>query len=261
MTYESLVVDVDDRGVATVTLNRPEQHNSMSGIMITELANVTQDLAANNKVRVVVLTGSGKSFCAGGDLGWMQQQFEADRETRINEALKLARMLKHLNELPKPLIGKVNGQAFGGGIGLISVCDVAIGLDSAQFALTETRLGLIPATISPYVIARLGQGNARRVFMSGQRFGSAEAISLGLLAKTSPAENLDADVELEIEPYLSTAPGAVAKAKALALSYGSVIDEALLKKTAEKLADCWEDPEAHEGITAFFEKRRPSWRV
>ncbi|MEM7216502.1 MAG: crotonase/enoyl-CoA hydratase family protein [Pseudomonadota bacterium] len=261
MSFETIRVATDERGVASLTLNQPERHNAMSSSMIGELAEAAWELSADSKVRVVILTGEGKSFCAGGDLGWMRQQFEADRETRIAEAMKLASMLRTLNELPKPLIGKINGQAFGGGIGMISICDVAVGIDTAKFALTETRLGLIPATISPYVVARMGDGRARRVFMSGRRFDAGEAVELGLLAKSVSADELDTAVKAEIEPYLSTAPDAVSKAKTLVRSLGPVIDEAVMLKTAEQLADCWESREAQEGIAAFFDKRKPGWQV
>jgi len=261
MTYETIKLESDARGIATLTLNQPDKHNAMSATMIAELTDVVKELGQDKNVRAVVLTGEGKSFCAGGDLGWMKQQFEADRETRIAEAMKLATMLRDLNEMPKPLIGKIQGQAFGGGIGMMCVCDVAVGLDVAKFALTETRLGLIPATISPYVIARMGEGVARRVFMSARVFGGGEAVELGLLAKSATAEKLDEAVEAEIKPYLSVAPGAVGKAKQLARSLGSVIDEAMMLNTANQLADCWEDAEAHEGISAFFAKEKPSWQA
>ncbi len=259
MSYETILVETDERGVAYLTLNQPDIHNALSPKMIYELTSAANELGNDESVRVVVLTGAGKSFCAGGDLGWMREQFEATRETRISEAMKLASMLRDLNELPKPLIGKIQGQAFGGGIGMMAVCDLAIGVDDAKFALTETRLGLIPATISPYVIARMGEGKARRVFMSGKRFDGHEAAGLDLLAKSVSSENLDATIEEEIRPYLSTAPAAVAKAKAYARSLGPVIDEAAMLRSANALADAWETPEAVEGVGAFFEKRKPNW--
>ena len=261
MSFETIRIEVDARGVATLTLSQPDKHNAMSGQTITELSAAAKQLAEDTNVRVVVLTGEGKSFCAGGDLGWMRAQFEADRETRIAEAMKLARMLRDLNELPKPLIGRINGQAFGGGIGMISVCDVAIGVDTAKFALTETRLGLIPATISPYVLARMGEGNARQIFMSGQRFDAVRAVELGLLSSVVSLDEMEMAIEVQIEPYLSAAPGAVAKAKALARSLGPTINEDEMKRTAGLLADCWESEETREGIAAFFAKEKPSWQI
>ena len=261
MTFETITLNTDARGVATLTLNQPDRHNAMSAKMIDELTQVARRLGEDDNVRVVVLTGAGESFCAGGDLKWMRAQFEADREMRISEAMKLASMLRDLNELPKPLIGRINGQAFGGGIGMISVCDVAIGVETARLALTETRLGLIPATISPYVIARLGEGPARQVFMSGRRFDGVEAMALGLLANAVNSDELDIAIEAEITPYLSAAPGAVARAKALVRSLGPKIDDEVMRKSAEKLADCWESAETQEGISAFFDKRKPDWQL
>ena len=259
MSYNTIKVECDERGVATLTLNQPETHNALSPQMISELGDAAKSLSEDTRVRVVVLTGEGKSFCAGGDLGWMREQFSASRETRIAEAMKLATMLRDLNELSKPLIGKIQGQAFGGGIGMMAVCDIAIGFEGANFALTETRLGLIPATISPYVIARMGEGKARRVFMSGKRFDGHGAVELDLLAKAVLFEELDSAVEAEIKPYLSTAPGAVARAKAYARSLGSIISEEEILRSANALADAWDSPEAIEGVGAFFEKRKPGW--
>lgn len=259
MSYETLELSVDDRGVATLTLNRPEKHNAMSGLMLDELTAAVASLGADSSVRVVVLAATGGSFCAGGDLGWMRAQFDATREERMVEARKLANMLQALNTMPKPLIGRVQGPAYGGGIGMMSVCDVAVTVDDARFGLTETRLGLIPATISPYVLARMGEGRARRVFMSARLFGAEEAKDLGLAAKVVSADALDAAIEAEIKPYLSVSPDAVAAAKALARSLGPVIDEAVIEETVGRLADCWEHPAAMEGIAAFFDKRKPNW--
>jgi len=171
----------------------------------------------------------------------------------------LAMALFKLNTLPKPLIGRVQGNAFGGGIGLMSVCDAAVGVAGARFGLTETRLGLIPATISPYVLARMGEDKARRVFMSARLFEAEEAKDLNLLARVVQADDLDAAVEAEVLPYLSTAPGAVAAAKALARSLGPQITPEVIDATIERLVDCWEGDEARDGIAAFFEKRKPRW--
>ena len=259
MSYETISVAVDDRGVATLTLNLAEKHNALAPQMITDLHDAASMLAADDAVRVVVLTSAGKSFCAGGDLGWMRQQFTASREERIAEARKLADMLGALNELPKPVIGRINGQAYGGGMGMISICDVAVGADTARFGFTEARLGLIPATISPYVLARMGEGMARRVFMSARLFDAEEAMALGLLAKVVPAGDLDAAVEAEIKPYLNCAPGAVADSKKLARMLGPRIEPEVIEKTIAALADSWDKPEAHEGISAFFDKRKPNW--
>lgn len=259
MTYETISIETDARGVATLTLSLPDKHNALAPRMIAELHAAAEALGADPAVRVVVLTGAGKSFCAGGDLGWMKDQFSATRAQRIAEARKLADMLGALNELPKPLIGRINGQAYGGGMGMISVCDVAVAVDTAKFGFTEVRLGLIPATISPYCLARMGEGMARRVFASARLFGADEAREMGLIATVVAPADMDAAMEAEIKPYLSAAPGAVATSKALARSLGPIIDEATIERTIGLLADSWEKPEAHEGISAFFEKRKPNW--
>nr|WP_319384369.1 crotonase/enoyl-CoA hydratase family protein [uncultured Roseibium sp.] len=259
MTFETISIAQDDRGVATLTLNRPDKHNSMSAQMIAELTRAAAQLAGANDIRAVVLTGAGDSFCAGGDLSWMREQFEADRTTRMAEARKLAMMLKALNELPKPLIGRVQGQAFGGGVGLMSVCDTVVAVETARFGLTEVRLGLIPATISPYVLARMSEGKARRVFMSARIFSAEEARALDLVANVTDEAGLQAAVEREIKPYLGAAPAAVAASKALARSLGPVITDEVIEDTIRRLADTWETPTAREGISAFFEKRKPVW--
>ncbi|WP_293573188.1 crotonase/enoyl-CoA hydratase family protein [Phaeobacter sp.] len=258
--YETLLLSTDARGVATLTLNRPEKHNAMSGQMLQELKAAAAAIAADQSIRVVVLTGAGKSFCAGGDLGWMQAQMSADPVTRGREARVLAEMLMAINTLRQPVIGALQGNAFGGGVGMASVCDVAIGADHIKMGLTETRLGLIPATIGPYVAARMGEARARRVFMAARLFDAAEAIDLGLLAKAVPAQDLAAAVEAEVAPYLSCAPGAVASAKALLRDLGPRIDDAVIDRTIAALVERWEGPEAQEGIAAFFAKEKPSWQ-
>ena len=256
---DTIAIDLDARGVATLSLNRPDKHNAMSAQMLADLTAAAARLGADDAVRVVVLTGAGKSFCAGGDLGWMQEQMAADPETRAREAGKLAHMLQALNTLPKPLIGAVQGNAFGGGVGMASVCDIAIGADHLKMGLTETRLGIIPATIGPYVIARMGEGRARRVVMNARLFGAAEAVELGLLARSVPADDLAEAVEAEVVPYLSCAPGAVAAAKKLARDLGPRIDDDTIAMTIAALKARWETDEAVEGIGAFFEKRKAAW--
>lgn len=251
--------EVDSRGVATVTLARPQRHNALSAGMMDDLSATFAQMGANPAVRVIVLTGQGRSFCAGGDLGWMRQQIGADAAARVREASRLAGMLQTINTCARPVIGRVQGNAFGGGVGLISVCDVAVGSEDVKLGLTETRLGLIPATIGPYVLARMGEAMARRIFMSSRVFDAAEAMRLGLLARVVGAADLDDAVEAEILPYLSAAPGAVAEAKALARRLGPRIDESVIAESIEALSRRWESDEAEEGIAAFFEKRPARW--
>jgi methylglutaconyl-CoA hydratase len=261
MGYNTITVDMDARGVAMLTLNRPEKHNVLSAEMIAELTAVAAELGADEAVRVVVLTGAGRSFCAGGDLAWMGAMMKASPQERGAGARELATMLNALNTLPKPLIGRLNGQAYGGGVGMACVCDIAIGVEGARFGLTETRLGLIPATIGPYVLARMGEANARRVFMSSRLFDAEEAVTLGVIAKAVAPDDLDAAVEFEVAPYLACAPGAVAAAKAMARDLGPRIDDEVVGKTIDALVARWDGDEAREGIGAFFEKRKAAWVV
>ncbi|WP_282153352.1 crotonase/enoyl-CoA hydratase family protein [Ruegeria atlantica] len=257
--YETIALVTDDRGVAYVTLNRPKKRNALSAQMICELTDLANTVGADSKTRAMVLSGAGDVFCAGGDLGWMMDQIKADRETRMREARKLAEMLNALNEMPSPLIGRLHGGVFGGGVGMACVCDVAIADQWTKFGLTETRLGLIPATIGPYVLARMGEGMGRRVFMSARIFRADEAKALGIVAEVAETGALDAAVEAQVAPYLSVAPKAVGSAKRLARSLGPRIDTEVIDDTITRLADIWEGAEAAEGIDAFLNKRKPEW--
>lgn len=250
---------VDARGVATLTLARADKLNALSQAMIDALTQAAARIAADRRIRVVVLAAAGPTFCAGGDLGWMRDQMAADTPTRRAAATSLAQMLGALDSLPQPLIGRIQGNAFGGGVGLACVCDVAIGVQTAKFGLTETRLGLIPATIGPYVLARIGAARARRVFMSGRVFGADEAVALDILARAVAADALDDAIAAEVAPYLSCGPEAVAAAKAYARSLGPVIDAAVIARSVDALIACWDGAEAAEGIAAFFDKRAPDW--
>ena len=255
MNFETLLFNQDERGVVSLTLNRPEKRNALSAKMIEELTDFTSMLTPYT--RAVVIQGAGKLFCAGGDLDWMNNQIKADRLTRISEARKLAMMLKALNELPVPLIGKLHGAAYGGGVGLACVCDFVISSSNVRFGFTETRLGLIPSTIGPYVVGKMGEAKAREVFMSGQIFNEVEAKKLNIVSEIS--ENLDQSVESHLNPYLQTAPKAVGEAKALLRSLGPRIDDEVIEETIERLADIWEGEEASHGIDAFLNKTKPRW--
>ncbi|OOY06245.1 crotonase/enoyl-CoA hydratase family protein [Thioclava sp. F28-4] len=259
--FETIKTETDARGIARLTLARSEKHNALSEQMMEEITAAIGQLGSDDAVRVVILAAEGRSFCAGGDLKWMQSQIAAGAKERAAAARKLAGMLQALNTCPKPVIGAVQGNAFGGGIGMMSVCDVAIGVEGAKFGLTETRLGLTPATISPYVVARMGEARARRVFMSSRIFEAAEARDLGLLAKVVLPEVLERAVMAEAEPYLACAPGAVGEAKALVRALGPRIDESVIDMTIEALVTRWESAESDEGITAFFEKRDATWKA
>ena len=258
MSYATITLDIDQDGIANLTLNRPEKHNALSAEMITEMSDAAKELASNSAIRAVILSGNGKSFCAGGDLAWMKAQMTATRSQRMIEARKLADMLYHLNALHVPLIGNIHGNAFGGGVGLVSVCDTAFCSNNVKMALTETKLGLIPATISPYVSAKIGETNARHIGLSARILSADEAVKVGLVTQVS--EDLEATVKAEARRYLELAPAAVAATKALFRSLGPKIDSDVIDQTIERLADTWEHPEAMEGVSAFFDKRPPSWK-
>lgn len=259
MTWQTLDLRPDPRGVLHVTLNLPDRRNVLSPAMIAELTKLAQGPGKDLSTRAIVLSGAGPVFCAGGDLAWMQSQIDATRDQRLREARKLAEMLQALNTMPVPLVGRLHGGVFGGGVGLACVCDVAIAAEGTKFAFAETRLGIIPATIGPYVIARLGEGNARRVFMSARIFDATEAERLGLIARVVDPSDLDSAVEAEIAPYLSTAPQAVAAAKRLARALGPRIDDAVIDDSIRRLADIWETDEARIGVRAFLDKVVPPW--
>lgn len=259
--YETLRIDVDARGVATVILNRPDKHNSINAALISELTDATTALAEDRAVRVVVLTGAGKSFCAGGDFNWFASNVQKSRTERVEQSASLARLLRRLDTLPKPLIGRINGPAYGGGVGLMSVCDYTLGTEGARFGLTEVRLGLLPANISPYVVARIGAAASRETMLSGAFFDTARAERIGLLTEVVAPGALDEAVERIVDAHLQAAPGAVADTKRLiAYVAGHDLDDSMIY-TADRLADAWETEEGIEGIDSFLSKSAPSWRV
>ncbi|MBL4750128.1 MAG: crotonase/enoyl-CoA hydratase family protein [Amylibacter sp.] len=252
MSYNTIEVSSDARGIATLTLARPEKHNAMNSQMMAEITTAAKALGADEKVRAVVLAAQGKSFCAGADLNWMRAQVDQDRAGKISEARVLATMLATLNNLPKPLIGRVEGNAYGGGIGMMAVCDIVVAVKGARFALTETKLGLIPATIGPFVLRRLSETYARQVFFTAKSFETELALRAGLVSAICAADEMDAAIEAEIKPILQTAPGAVAEAKALLQQMQGRNIENDIELTVNALADRWETDEAQQRIAAFF---------
>ncbi len=260
MTYNTIEVTIDNRGVATLLLNRPEKHNAMNDELIREVTEAARALDSDPKVRCVVLTGAGESFCAGGDLKWMQGIFAASRAERVADSANLATMLRTLNELSKPLIGKINGQAYGGGTGMIAVCDIAVAAQSCRFALTEVRLGLTPANISTFVVEKMGRANARRTFLNARPLTAEKAKEVKLVDEVVPDEQLDEFVEKEIGYVLQCGPGAIAATKKLIFFVDTHDIDTNVHYTANLLADTWESEEGQEGIHCFFNKETPSWR-
>ena len=254
-----LVVDRDSRGVCTLTLNRPDKRNAFDGPLIADLHSALTQAAHDSAVRIVVLTGVGSAFCAGMDLDHMRRQGTLSASENIDDALKFAHCLDALDRCPKPTIARINGSAYGGGLGLIACADIAIGVDSAKFALTEVRLGIVPAVISPYVVAAIGARQSRRWFLSGGPISADLAEQIGLLHEVVMPDQLDAAVHAEVELLLRGGPAAQRAAKQLVRDV-SVPDDTTHRHTAELLAELRASSEGQEGLRAFNEKRAPDWR-
>ena len=253
-----LLVEKDARGVARVTLNRPEVHNAFGDALIAALTRVLKEIAADASVRLLVLTGAGKSFSAGADLNWMKAMASYSEAENIADAEKLAELLWTLDRMPKPTIARVNGASLGGAMGLIAACDIAIAQESAVFAVSEARLGLIPAVISPYVVAAMGEQQARRFFLTAERFDAATALKIGFVHEV--ASDLDAAVAQMVEKLLACGPEAQAAAKGLVFAVGRrPTDAAVRSHTAREIARQRASAEGREGVGAFLEKRQAAW--
>lgn len=255
-----LQFDTDARGIATLTLDRGEVHNAFNAELIAALSDRFEKLA-DAPPRALVLAGHGRSFSAGADLGWMRSMAEAGEAENRTDAQRLAAMFRALDSLPCPVIARVQGPAFGGGVGLVACCDMAIASEGARFGLTEVRLGLIPATIAPFVLARIGAGHARRYFLTGERFDAAEARRIGLVDTVVPEEELDHALEARLEALLAAGPAAVAECKALIRRVGEFDGgmQELDAITAEWIARIRTSREGQAGLRAFLEKRSPDW--
>lgn len=259
MTFETILLDIDESGVARLTLNRPETHNAMNARMLDEIPEAVSRIADDDRVRVVVLSGAGATFCAGGDLRWMADSLHLPPEKRLAESRRIAILLGALDGLDRPVIGRINGPAFGGGVGLMAVCDVVIAVADARFALTEVRLGLLPANIGPYVITRLGAANARHICLNARPFDAEEGRRLGLISQVVAPDALDEAVAREIALVLKCGPRAVAATKALIAHIDRHGAAESIDYAMAQLAEIWDGAESAEGIAAFLEKRKPSW--
>jgi methylglutaconyl-CoA hydratase len=257
--YTTLVVELRD-AVALVALARPDLHNAFNETLIAELTDALQALDADETVRAVVLIGHGKSFCAGADLNWMKKMAGYGRVENLADANALATMLKTLATLSKPTIARVHGPAYGGGVGLVACCDVAIASLDATFSFSEAKLGLVPATIGPYVIEAIGARQARRYFLSAERFTAAEAFRIGLVHDLAPAEELDGRINEILGAMLVAGPKAQAAAKDLIANVAHrPIDASVIADTAERIASIRATPEGKEGVAAFLGKRDAAW--
>lgn len=260
MTEQTTLIDIDSRGVATLTMNRPELHNAFDDLLISKLTSDLQALEQNDSVRVVVLAAAGKSYSAGADLNWMRRMADYSEEDNLRDAGVLATLMQTLNNLRKPTIARVQGAAFGGGVGLVACCDMAIAAERASFCLSEVKLGLIPAVISPYVVDAMGARACRRYFITAERFNAKTAFETGLLHQVVAEDQLDDAINALIEQILQGGPLAQAEAKDLIRAVEKrPITQAVLDDTAQRIATRRASDEGREGLNAFLSKRKPDW--
>ncbi|MEP6510105.1 MAG: enoyl-CoA hydratase-related protein [Dokdonella sp.] len=259
---ESVLATIVD-GIATITLNRAHVHNAFDNTLIADLSAALEDCERDAAVRFVVLTGVGASFSAGADLNWMRGMAQASEAENRADSLRLAKLMRSLNFLSKPTLARVNGSAYGGGLGLIACCDIAIGVDNAKFSLSEVKLGLVPAVISPYVIAAIGMRQSRKFFISGEVFDAATAARIGLLHEAVAPDQLDAAVERALHFLAKGGPLAQAEAKQLALRVGGMTREHAERTdtlNADLIAHLRVSPEGQHGLAAFLDKRAANWK-
>jgi methylglutaconyl-CoA hydratase len=258
--WETIIFSIEDR-IARVMLNCPEVHNAFNDRMIHELSVVFDEIEKNQDIRVVVLTGKGKSFCAGADLNWMRRVKDYSYEDNLKGSLELAEMLYKIYVSPKPTIARINGTAIGGGTGLVAVCDIAIAADLAKFSFSEVKLGLIPACISPYVMKKCGEGKCREFFLTGERLTAERAHVAGLINMVVPLDKLDDVVGELVKRLLSSGPEAITKCKELLRNVAQMPFDEAREYTAEVIARLRISDEGQEGMAAFLEKRKPKWAL
>ena len=257
---DTVLLEVNEQGIATVTLNNPEKHNAFDDGIIKQLTDIFNDISNRDDVSIMILASNGKSFSAGADLGWMKRMASYSYEDNLKDANALAKMLKTLNFMPQTTIAKIQGAAFGGAVGLASCCDIVIASTKASFCLSEVKLGLIPATISPYVVDAIGLKASRRYFQTAERFFSDKAQLLGLVDEVVAPELLADEVNSMVAKLLANGSQARRQAKKLSQDVAfQTIDDNLLKDTSERIAAIRVSTEGQEGLTAFFEKRTPNW--
>lgn len=250
-----------DKDTVTITMNRPEVHNAFNEQVIADMTAAFERAGAEKNARAVILRGNGKSFSAGGDLSWMRRMADYNFQQNVEDAMGLGKLLKTINFLPKPTMALVQGNAFGGGVGLTACCDIAIAEEGTQFCLSEVKIGIIPSIIAPYVIAAIGERQARRYFMTAERFDAQTAARLGLVHEVVPAGGLDAAAEKIISALREGAPAAQTRGKQLILDISKrKIDDELIKFTAEQIAEARASDEGKEGLSAFLNKTEPGWR-
>lgn len=260
MTLQYTEVTIDPRGVASLVLNRPEVHNAFDDLMIAELIAQLDTLAADNQVKVLVLKSNGKNFSAGADLNWMRSMAKKDYQQNLDDAAGLASLMHKLDTFPKPTLVLVQGAAFGGAVGLVACCDIALAEENASFCLSEVKIGLIPAVISPYVMRALGERQSRRYFLTAERFNATTAETLGLVHQVVSNETLEIQAESLVQTLLQNSPAAVSAAKNLLQQiYNKNINNEVIAHTTQAIAEIRVSAEGQEGLSAFLEKRKPNW--
>lgn len=258
MTYRHLIAQRDG-SVERLTLNRPDVRNAFNEEMIAEISDWAATTARDPGVRVVVLAGAGASFCAGADLAWMAKTVDYTEAENVDDAMRASQMFGSLDELPMPVVGRIHGAALGGGAGLAAVCDVVIAEADAMFGFTEVKLGIIPAVISPFVLAKVGRSAARELFLTGRRFSARHALDIGLVHDVVPREDLDTAVDRLVREILSAGPEAVSAAKQLIADVWNESAGSARERTARALARRRISAEGQEGLRAFLQKRKPGW--
>ena len=258
MIYQTILVDIDPRGVATVSLNRPDVRNALNPLLISELTKIMTDLGESNEVRVIVIKGEGKIFCAGADLGYMQEIATYSYDDNVQDALALGNLFHAIDTCPKPTISLIQGGAYGGGVGIAATTDICIATLDSKFCLSEVRLGIIPGVISPYIVNAVGQRNARRLTLTAEIIDSKSARDYGLVHHIT--DSLDDQLEIELNNLLKGSPTAQAATKDLFRNVTSrPIDQHLKSFTANAIATARATPDGQEGLKAFIEKRQPNW--
>jgi methylglutaconyl-CoA hydratase len=248
-----------DKNIITIVLNRPEVHNALNDQLMKDLTNCFKSLYSDDSIRTIILTGKGKSFCAGADLNWMKSMVKYSHEENIRDSRLLLKLYESIYSCPKPVICRINGHAFGGGIGLIAVCDITIAPPNQKFAFSETKLGIIPSVISSYVVNRIGLSNMRRLFITGERFTSEYANVIGLIDYVIPNDNLDSEIEKYIKILSSSGKKSIMEIKNLVSKFQEIELEDYKDYTVKKIAELRNSKEGQEGINAFLEKRKPKW--
>ncbi len=257
-TYETIKLEKDGP-IARVSFCRPEIHNAFNDMLIYEMTDLFTSLKTDKDIRVVILTGEGKSFCAGADLNWMRRVKDYSYEKNLEESLALADLFWLIYTMPVPVVGRINGAAIGGGTGFVAVCDISVAAESAKFSFSEVKIGVVPACIGPYVIRKIGEGKAREFFISGERLTAVEAYRIGLVNRYYPDDRLDDEIDKLTTTLLSSGPNAIKMAKELITNAPGMTPENFKHYTAEMIAKLRKSDEGQEGMDAFLNKRKPKW--